>query len=614
MMLSTLFKRRLAGTVDAARRRITVIRAHPSAPPAQRHSVRPYGTTATENSVPPRRPPPNLTRRKLTNGQKTVFLFFAVMGCGASIVPVIQYNTGLQREERDRLRALKKAENAPENEGAEFTNWSKTHSVTTSTLLSPESMEELETMVAEAHDNDQKLRVVGSACSPNGIAFSKEGMLSMALLDKILSIDKDKMEVTVEAGATVGQVVEALRPHGLTLENLASINLQQIGGFIQVGAHGTGASIPPVDEQVVRFKVVTPRLGTIVVDEGKPELLEMTKVGIGLFGVISEVTLKCVPAHRLEEKWEVLPTREVYKHHADRLRENRHVKYLWYPYVDETVVVTANKTTKPLQDFQNVPSNAAGLEPLRTLLQSLDETLNAEELAVMSMENLRDRIIAVDPSNFMNIIKLNNAEVECRRRYCGTRVAHSDATMAFECGGEQWVNEAAFHTGTLANPTGEDMECMERILRLVKQGKIPAPGPIEQRWSSSSDAVMSTAPQYPRGSLDVKTDTKQKERLLYSWVGIIMYIPVEDEERRGEIARRFAEYKKVVHREVFFRFNAREHWAKIMEPKNQQSVREIRKHIDARYPIKEFNRVRNIVDPKGIMSSAYTDKMFDWEP
>ena len=63
------------------------------------------------------------------------------------------------------------------------------------------------------------------------------------------------------------QVVEALRPHGLTLQNFASIREQAIGGFIQVGAHGTGASIPPVDEQVVAMKLVTPARGTLQLSE-----------------------------------------------------------------------------------------------------------------------------------------------------------------------------------------------------------------------------------------------------------------------------------------------------------------------------------------------------------
>ena len=33
-------------------------------------------------------------------------------------------------------------------------------------------------------------------------------------------------------------------------QNFASIREQQIGGFTQVGAHGTGATLPTVDEQV----------------------------------------------------------------------------------------------------------------------------------------------------------------------------------------------------------------------------------------------------------------------------------------------------------------------------------------------------------------------------
>lgn len=59
------------------------------------------------------------------------------------------------------------------------------------------------------------------------------------------------------------QVVEALRPHGLTLQNFASIREQTMGGFTQVGSHGSGATVPPVDEQVVSMKLVTPAKGCL---------------------------------------------------------------------------------------------------------------------------------------------------------------------------------------------------------------------------------------------------------------------------------------------------------------------------------------------------------------
>ena len=41
-----------------------------------------------------------------------------------------------------------------------------------------------------------------------------EGMVSLTLMDKVLSVDKEKMRVTVQAGCTVRDLVEALRPHG----------------------------------------------------------------------------------------------------------------------------------------------------------------------------------------------------------------------------------------------------------------------------------------------------------------------------------------------------------------------------------------------------------------
>lgn len=51
---------------------------------------------------------------------------------------------------------------------------------------------------------------MGSGLSPNGMAFCPKGMLSTALLDKVISVDSDKQQVTVQAGARVQQVVQHL--------------------------------------------------------------------------------------------------------------------------------------------------------------------------------------------------------------------------------------------------------------------------------------------------------------------------------------------------------------------------------------------------------------------
>ena len=90
-------------------------------------------------------------------------------------------------------------------------------------------------MVKEAHKAKTRIRPVGSGLSPNGIGLSRAGMVNLALMDKVLEVDKGKKTVRVEAGIRVQQLVDGIKDSGLTLQNFASIREQQIGGIVQVG-------------------------------------------------------------------------------------------------------------------------------------------------------------------------------------------------------------------------------------------------------------------------------------------------------------------------------------------------------------------------------------------
>ena len=61
---------------------------------------------------------------------------------------------------------------------------SNTHEVSTSHYFQPESLAELESLVAHAHARRMKLRPVGSGLSPNGLGFAPGGMVNLALCDK----------------------------------------------------------------------------------------------------------------------------------------------------------------------------------------------------------------------------------------------------------------------------------------------------------------------------------------------------------------------------------------------------------------------------------------------
>ena len=88
------------------------------------------------------------------------------------------------------------------------------------TYHKPKTVTDLVALVDWAYHAGRHICPVGSALSPNGLAFNRRGMAGLSNLDNILDINKENMTVTVKARACVLQVLDALRPHGLTLPNL----------------------------------------------------------------------------------------------------------------------------------------------------------------------------------------------------------------------------------------------------------------------------------------------------------------------------------------------------------------------------------------------------------
>ncbi|KAI9380139.1 hypothetical protein POPTR_016G040300v4 [Populus trichocarpa] len=385
-------------------------------------------------------------------------------------------------------------------------NWSGTHEVQTRNFYQPENIEQLEKLVKENNEKKARIRPVGSGLSPNGIGLARSGMVNLALMDKVLEVDKEKRRVRVEAGIRVQELVDGIKEYGLTLQNFASIREQQIGGIVQVGAHGTGARLPPIDEQVISMKLVTPAKGTIEISKEKdPELFYLARVGLGGLGVVSEVTLQCVERQELVEHTFISNMKDIKKNHKKLLSENKHVKYLHIPYTDAVVVVTCNPVSKWKGPPKYKPKYTTdeALQHVRDLFkESLEKYRiaaakssddNEPDINELSFTELRDKLLALDPLNKDHVVKINRAEAEFWRKSEGYRVGWSDEILGFDCGGQQWVSENCFPAGTLAKPSLKDLEFIEKLKQLIEKEEIPAPAPIEQRWTARSQSSMSPA-------------------------------------------------------------------------------------------------------------------------
>lgn len=544
--------------------------------------------------------------------------------------------------------ALAEEGNDEEDEATKILNWSGTHSVELAPgrYHEPETVDELIQLVSKSYREGHHIRPVGSALSPNGIAFDSRGMVSLSNLDEIIEINKEAMTVTVEAGARVSQVLDALRPHGLTLPNLASIAEQQIGGFVSVGAHGTGATIPPCDEFVEALALVTPSEHGVVrmTNESHGPLFRLARLGLGGLGILSEVTLKVIPAHRLVEQTTVMTRSEAKEQLSTLLKRHKHVRYMWIPYEDAVVVVTndpeddlpligpgtelkdgkaGKKKIVTMEDVRPRYTRDEQLAPLRDLLRKLlknkrDTSIDEATLNGMDFGDLRDVILAsgnmLDPDH---IKRCNRAEREFWAKVQGTDIAPSDRKLQFDCGGQQWVYEVCFPAGTYGIPNSNSIGFVEELLGEIEASGVAAPSPIEQRWSAASTSPLSPASVGPQ-----ERESYKDRHALFSWVGVIMYLPSEDFDptgfRRDFITRSFKDkYCKLVRR-VGEKYGLMCHWAKLEvseDPNN--ACGGVAESVRARFGpqvVSAFNAARDLYDPKRLLSCPLLDQVFGSSP
>ena len=66
----------------------------------------------------------------------------------------------------------------------------------------------------------------------------------------------------------------------------------------------------------------------------------------GSLGVVTEMTLQCIPQMNLLEESSVCDRSDMdVADHVNRLRSYRHVRYMWVPYTNTVVTVVSNPTT-----------------------------------------------------------------------------------------------------------------------------------------------------------------------------------------------------------------------------------------------------------------------------
>jgi FAD/FMN-containing dehydrogenase len=209
---------------------------------------------------------------------------------------------------------------------ATFTNWVGNQSCSPAQILAPAS----EADVQEAVRGAQQVRCVAAGHSFTPIHLTDGVLLTMDGLQGVLGVDGASGRATALPGTTVGALGPPLWEAGLALSNQGDIDTQGIAGAIGTCTHGSGLDLQSFSASLRRARLVTASGDVIEIGEDDPRL-PAVQTAVGMLGVMTEVEIQAVPAHRLAERIEHWHSTEAFGRLDALARAHRHYSFFYSP-------------------------------------------------------------------------------------------------------------------------------------------------------------------------------------------------------------------------------------------------------------------------------------------
>jgi L-gulonolactone oxidase len=211
-----------------------------------------------------------------------------------------------------------------------WTNWAGERTCVPVAFERPAATGEVTAAVERAAEAGRTVRVAGAGHSFSDAVVTDGTLLSLERMGRVLDVDAATGRVRAQAGITLHALNQALLEHGLALPNLGDIDVQHLGGAVATATHGTGIGRQNISAQVVAGQVVGGD-GTVHEIDGGDDLLAL-RASTGALGVVTELTLQCVPAFRLRGVDRKEPLDEVLDTLAERVDGRDHFELWTFPH------------------------------------------------------------------------------------------------------------------------------------------------------------------------------------------------------------------------------------------------------------------------------------------
>ena len=344
-----------------------------------------------------------------------------------------------------------------------WTNWSGEQRCAPERIERPRSEDEVADCVKRAVAEGRRVRVSASGHSFTDIACTDDVMLRLDALDRVLAVDGVLVEV--EAGVTLHRLGKELAARGLAMENQGDIDRQQLGGALATATHGTGAGFPNLPAQVEALRMVTAdgEAHDFSKEGLTPFSLRAARVALGALGVVTRVTLRCVPLFTLRRLDLPRSLDETLAKLDEFVDSNDHFEFYGFPFTGRVMTRESERSDR-------------AAEPSPRWKRWLNDTVaeNAVPGAMFRAGRAAPRLI---PSLSRALVPLMQPSVVTDHAY---RVYASRRTIPF--------TEMEYGI-----PRAAAAEAVRRVVDLIERRGLPVGMPYEVRFTKGDDAYLSTA-------------------------------------------------------------------------------------------------------------------------
>lgn len=430
--------------------------------------------------------------------------------------------------------------------GGKWSNWSGGVICKPKDIVAPKDDVELAAAIRKC---PAPVRVPGTGHSFTPLNATDGTIIDLKAFNGLVGFDQERRIATLGAATPVWEIGPLLHPAGYALKNMGDIDRQTLGGVVSTGTHGTGATLGSFSAEVAGFRLVLAD-GTLIdcSPTENADVFEGGRCALGLFGVMTEISMYVRPVYKLKETEFLLSIDELFEKLEEHISANRHFEFFWFPYADVAICKTLNETDERAPEPREAEAMFRRGEetgPQAWLFALINEVLPYAPFLLRPAHRFFSRMMPSAPK---------------------VRWSH-----------EIFPNPrpVRFNEMEYAVPREKGPECLQEIVETIRRGKINTGFPIEYRTVAPDDVWLS--PFYKRPSVTIAVH----------------------QYHRVDTTKLFSAVEN-----IFRRYDGRPHWGK----RHTRSATELA-HLYPEY--ERFRLLRKKLDPDGKFLNPYLAELFD---